>query len=90
MVNLTRYGSRAGTGDPSDHERPGRHGRPRPAGEGPDRRWEPPVELMVGSTVDGTLAAELDDAADGSRIVVPIESDLAPQGWLVAYPDPGS
>ena len=53
------------------------------SGEAPDRP-------AVG---DAYIARAADRAANGSRdttIVVPIESDLARQGWLIAYPDPGS
>jgi PAS domain S-box-containing protein len=51
---------------------------------------EPPAELTIGARYDGPTPEKLDERSGPGTIAVPIESDLAQQGWLIVYPDAGS
>jgi signal transduction histidine kinase len=51
---------------------------------------EPPTGVIVGDAYPGPTIQTGRDDHPPTRIIVPIESDLARQGWLIADPDVGS
>jgi PAS domain S-box-containing protein len=48
---------------------------------------EPPTRLAVGHAFSPPAPIDGAERSDRASIVVPIESELARQGWLVVYPD---
>jgi PAS domain S-box-containing protein len=50
----------------------------------------PSSGFAVGDAFEVPIGPESERRTTGSTIILPIESDLAQQGWLVVDPDPGS